>query len=375
MSQSVVVLDSRRNVTEEKYIEIFENGITIKTNEGNKIIESFLKKHNTENTKRAYRNSILEFFKFMYKEEMLPHLTFNMMIVNPSHALAYEEFLLNQLKEKKIKIATFNSRVRGIKQFYDWLIYHTTSNTTNEKIFNVNPFAKIKQRVENDSEGSEPLTLDEVELMLNNPYTKNKHLQERDLLILEMAISTGIRNTALITITEDNFYERDGNYILKVEDKGGKVAHMSINKYYDRLMKWYSIDKKLRTDDNGTIFNLHPHSANRIIREWAKSVGIKKKITFHSLRTTTACEVVRMSGGNLFKAQEVLHHADVKVTHRYVDKAKKIIYDAEHVLDGVDMIKKFDETIQEMSKDELVDLLLSLSKDIKTDIIRKIRGE
>lgn len=363
LTSGITKLDSSKEIT------IFKDGKTSTTNNGLEIIEMFLLQYKSDNTKRAYRNALYDFFKFFYKDS--GYLTFSMMVLSPVHAIAYNQYLGEQIDMGNIKTATSNLKIKAVKSFYDFLIYYTTDNE-GLQIFKINPFKDIVQRTENDVEGSEPLDMYEIELMLNNPYANSEHLQERNSLLLELAIATGIRNNALLMLKEENFINDGKDIYVETSDKGGKVAKMSVKFYYDRLMEWYNKDKATRgKEDNGTIFNLHPHSANRIIREWAKEVEIQKKITFHSLRTTTAVLIYRQSG-NMYKVQKALHHSRLETSNRYVDKSDTINRDAETVLIGDKVIKEFDNKVMNMSEDEMRVILLTLSNDVKLAIAKNI---
>jgi integrase len=147
-----------------------------------------------------------------------------------------------------------------------------------------------------------------------------------------------------------------------------------INNYYHELMEWYEADLKITGYQNdGTIFNMHPHSANRLIKEWAKNVKIDKKITFHSLRTTTACQVYHMFDENLGRAKAVLQHFHTETTDKYLKKEKRVNGDAENIVEVMKGVREnFEDIVREMSKDELVDLFLSLDTTTKMNVMRKL---
>jgi site-specific recombinase XerD len=357
--------------SERLELEVYVGGMYTTTASGDMIIEAYLSTLGSPHTVRLYKRSINEFFQFLYPEQTL---TARMLVIDPVHAMAYREEIAKDLNSGKIKSATFNAKIKGCKQFYDWLMGQTTLNTKGIKLFNINPFDTVKQVAENDAEGSEPLDPEEVLLMIDNPTGESKHLKTRNILLLEIAISTGIRSDALLGMTEENIVNIGGDWVINTQDKFNKETMKPINNYYEELMTWYKADLKVRgSQDNGTIFNLHPHSANRLVKEWAKDCKIDKKITFHSLRTTTACQVYHMYDENLGRAKAVLQHFHIETTDKYLNKEKRINRDAENLVEIMKGANEnFDDIIKGMSKEELVDLFIGMDLTVKMQIMRKI---
>jgi site-specific recombinase XerD len=333
------------------------------------IIETFLNELNSDSTKKSYRKSIFDFFNWLYGDKPL---SLQMMIIDPVHAGEYSSCCREELDSGDIKISTYNSRFKGIKSFYDWLITRTTSNTLDFTMMKINPFDVVKQMKEYDSQGSDALEPDEILAMLKNPYGRGKHAQERNTLMFVLAITTGIRNRALLTITEAKIVKMGEEWIINTIDKENKQALKPITNYYDRLMNWYNEDRKIRTDKDNTIFNIHPIHANKIISGWAKSVGIDKKITFHSLRATTAVRIYEDNDGNLAKVQLALNHSHMETSKIYVDKNNKINHDAENIIESLQNVGTFEEKMEQLSKEELLKILSSLNASTKMQILKNI---
>lgn len=371
MNNEVVILENDLEIVGKDFaMEVFQGGMYKNTRSGNDVIEAYLSTLNSKHTVRQFRKSISDFFTYLYGNDIISTQD---LVINPVKAVGYQESLKMLLNNGEMKTSTYNAKIKGVKYFYDWLITQTTLNTHDIKVFNINPFSSVKQKAENDSEGSEPLTPDEVLLMLNNPIGGTVHLQTRNILMLEIAISTGIRNNALLSITTDNIKTIDGKTVLSAKDKHNKVATRPITHYHQELLEWYNEDMKLRTDDNGTIFNLHPHSANKIIKEWAKEVGIQKKITFHSLRTTTAVQIYHLTDGNLGRTQLALNHSNSTTTKRYVVKENVINCDAENIVESIKNTEKnFEDFVNSLSAEQMREILLNMNTTTKIQIMNGI---
>jgi site-specific recombinase XerD len=75
-----------------------------------------------------------------------------------------------------------------------------------------------------------------------------------------------------------------------------------------------------KTFDDDKVFNLFNHSStiNHQLRDWSKTAGINKNITYHSSRHTFA--VMQLSLGTpIFTVQKLLGHADISSTMIYAN--------------------------------------------------------
>lgn len=336
------------------------------------IIKSFLNSLNSEQTKNQYSKSIWEFLYFTHGTL---ELRISDLILDPIHALNFYNFNLERYKNKEIKASTFNAKIKGASRFYDFLIANTSSNTKNIQLIKINPFANIKQIKEKDIEGSEPFTKEEMLMMIQHPYGSNDHIRLRNKLLFILGITTGIRCSALLNLTMDDIKHKEGVYYIDTVDKGGTPIKSAITMYYDVLNDWYNEDLKLRgydtalVNDNGKtpkIFNIHKNSANRIIKQWVESLGIckGKKISFHSLRTTT-CNEIFLNTGSIDQAQMCLNHKDNRTTKYYLDKANDIKHQGENIVSSLIQDQDLLVKLSLLSKEEIINKLMLLNEDTK----------
>ena len=226
---------------------------------------------------------------------------------------------------------------------------------------------------ETDSEGSMPLTAEEIMLMLDNPHGQNKHTQERNRLLLEIAVTTGIRNNALLALTDENLKIIDGVKLILTLDKGNKISKKPIPHYYDRLVNWYTTDCFMRKNGSKSIFNLTAKGANDVITKWAKAVGIEKRVTFHSLRTTTAVQIHSREGNSIDSAQTFLNHSHRETTQIYLNKTNDVNMAGVDIIEDMRKVERFAEELESYNKEDLVKALDTLPSSIKNQILNALK--
>lgn len=105
-------------------------------------------------------------------------------------------------------------------------------------------------------------------------------LEDKALIIL--GLTTGIRRGDIVNIEIENIYWN--NETLKFfERKKDRYLTIPLEKNVVNLLKMYvnALPKNQRY-----LFNFSDKTANRRLKKYVERVGIKKNITFHSLRAT-----------------------------------------------------------------------------------------
>lgn len=340
-------------------LELKQNQAITKESEYERIINMFLGTFKSKNTQRAYRKSINDFFIYLYGEDK--DITLQDMIIDTVVGTAYAQKHLKELQEGLIKISTYNNRIKGIKMFYSWLIMQTIVNTKQIQMLQINPFASVKTLSETDRQGSDYLTKEEIQLMLDNPMGSTEHIKQRNRLILLLALTTGIRREAISELTVDNVKVIGEDICIVTLDKGHKRTIKPINNIAKELRAWYQKDIATRSAaEVNNIFNITSGYANQIIVAWAKSVGIKKKITFHSFRISVAIQMYNDTKDK-YKVQKFLNHSNSTTTDVYLDKKNTIIHDGEKIVDNIINDTNITEVVKaklnSMNKEEIITLI------------------
>ena len=156
------------------------------------------------------------------------------------------------------------------------------------------------------------LTKDEVRELIN--ATKAK----RNRLIVEFLYSSGCRVSECIKLRLNDLDLREK--IARVKGgKGNKDRIIILSKEWIKHLKTCLRHRKVPSEYVFTLKNGKPLSADtvqRIVRNAAKTAGITKKVTPHTMRHSYATHLLD-AGENIRKIQELLGHSNLSTTQIY----------------------------------------------------------
>lgn len=172
------------------------------------------------------------------------------------------------------------------------------------------------------------LTVDEVFLLLETPNKKDTFMA-RDLAILELLYSTGMRVAELVSRNvEDLDFEAE---MLNVRGKGNKERLVPVGRpAREAVQAWLPSRQQLIQERagrglalekealflNGRGSRLTTRSVERMVRAYGERAGIPQTVTPHALRHSFATHLLEM-GADLRSVQELLGHASLSTTQRY----------------------------------------------------------
>lgn len=178
------------------------------------------------------------------------------------------------------------------------------------------------------------LSVEEIDLLIN-AIDLSKPQGQRNRTILECMYSCGLRVSELITLKISNLH-LDRGYI-KVEGKGkkerlvpiGNRAIKEINHYMEERKKIPSI---VREDGDILFLNRRGKRLTRvmifhIVKELARSIGLKKNISPHTFRHSFATHLID-GGADLRAVQEMLGHESIITTEIYTHLDSEFLRDA-----------------------------------------------
>lgn len=189
-----------------------------------------------------------------------------------------------------------------------------------------NPFDKLHIRIQSPKQLPRTIPEQVVQALLQNAY--NSYMSGsretlRDIVVLELLFSTGLRVSELCALSKDTFQLSDNELHLLINGKGRKERIIQITtKELLYLLKTYYNEFSKEIDAQGTIlFNrrgnpLSPQSVRRIINKYMKQAGIENHITPHMFRHTFATSLLE-AGMDIRYIQSLLGHSSISTTQIY----------------------------------------------------------
>lgn len=245
------------------------------------------------------------------------------------------DFIGERIREKNSK-TSIARKLSSIRSFFDFLV--------EKKILMHNPSEVISTP---KLEKKIPSFLSEKEA-INLLGEGESLIEKRDLCILELLYSSGLRVSELVSLNWENVNLK--NRVIRVKGKGKKERIVPFGSHAERrLREWFRLRfeiNKGNIDEQALFINLRggrltPRSVERIVKKYGVEL-IGKRITPHSLRHSFATHLL-MRGADLRAIQELLGHESLETTQRYTHlniKELKDIYQKTHPRSNLDSTSK-----------------------------------
>ena len=215
--------------------------------------------------------------------------------------------------------------ISGIKAFYKYLLLEDLIKNDPTQLLES---PKLPRKL------PEVLSVEEINQIIG-AIDLSKPEGERNKVILETLYSCGLRVSELINVKiTDIFF--DSNFI-KVTGKGDKERIVPMGSVAAKLIKQYIQEirshVKVKPGHEDVLFlNRRGAQLTRvmvfiIIKDLAKVVGIKKKISPHTFRHSFATHLIE-GGADLRAIQEMLGHESITTTEIYTHLDREYLRDA-----------------------------------------------
>ncbi len=183
-----------------------------------------------------------------------------------------------------------------------------------------------------------PVTLDADQLDSLLQSTGDSPLELRDLAVMELLYSSGLRLAELVAL-DLGAIDPDGDDDLEVIGKGNRGRHVPVGrKARQALQRWLAVRGDLATPDETALFvsrrgrRIHPRTLQQRLQRWALQHGANRGLHPHMLRHSFASHLLE-SSGDLRAVQELLGHSDISTTQIYTHldfQHLAQVYDAAH---------------------------------------------
>lgn len=271
-------------------------------------------------TKRAYVQAIKEFFG-----KDLCNITIeNMQAVTPEMANQYAMNLLNN----GLKRTSINRKLAALHSFYKFLCRRSVG------IMTYNPFDSGEgcirfKNAQKNYIAKRALVADEVKTMFDLAKMDNSIIGVRDLLVLELLATTGMRRAEVCEIKIGDIQLTQGVYAINIVGKGNKeriiVASNEVMGIINKYMNMRGITMKDK-DEYLLVSHANRKSGSgkvstnmiyRIVKHYAELADIDPDtISPHTLRHTFATQCIGM-GTPIQDVQQLMGHASINTTELY----------------------------------------------------------
>ena len=258
-----------------------------------------------QSSKRLYKRTLKQYFNYVEKTSLqLDNIT-------RANILNYKDSLL----DSGMSSLTVGSYLTVVRKFYEW--------TEANKIY-PNVAKGIKTPTRKQQFKKQPLQALQAKALLKHLKTTNK----RDLAIVNLLLRTGLRTIEVARANIEDITFKGNQRVLLVHGKGRdeKDAFVILTDKAYKPIESY-LEERGRTNIKEPLFTstsnnnkggrLSTRTISYIAKEALKAIGLdNKSFTAHSLRHTTAVNILR-AGGSLEMAQFTLRHTNPATTQIY----------------------------------------------------------
>jgi integrase/recombinase XerD len=225
------------------------------------------------------------------------------------------EYLLT-LRRKNYAEATVARKVAAIKSFFQYMQAEGTIRR--------NPAESLESpRVGRTL--PKPLSVTEVDELLEQPMKRNTPESRRDRAMLELLYATGLRVTELVSLDVDDMNMNNTHPYVRCMGKGSKERTIPIHEQAASAVVAYLNDGRAalvkNRKESALFVNRRGERLTRqgfwlILKQYAKEANITSPVTPHTLRHSFATHMLR-GGAPLRSVQELLGHANISTTQVY----------------------------------------------------------
>ena len=268
-----------------------------------------IKKH-SEHTIINYQNDLIDFLEF-----------------NNNKILKIDKNIVNKymqyMYDKNVSRSTISRRLSSLRSFYNYMY--------NNGYVDKNYFLLIKNP---KKEKSLPKYVKDIDIdkMFMVPDIRNP-LGQRNLLIIRMLYSTGIRVSELVNISIKDIDIKERT--IRILGKGNKERIVIFGNNTKEILEIYlnSGRYKLSNDNNNYLFlnkdgnKLSDRYVRKIIDDIIFKASITMHVSPHMLRHTFATDMLN-NGADLVSVKDLLGHESLNTTSIYThvsdDKIREI---------------------------------------------------
>lgn len=284
----------------------------LETTINNYLLYCKIQKRLDEKTLKAYKIDLIQFSSYSTKS--------NLIEININDMESFIAFLHSSFKPKTAK-----RKIASLKAFFHYLEY--------KDIITINPFNKMQIKFREPVTLPKVIPLPSLELLLKTIYMEHKSAKTlyqknktlKDIAIIELLFSTGIRISELCQLKKDDVNLIDNTILIC--GKGSKERRLQIGNH-DVLSILGDYQKSFfqQISSSGYFFpsksgsSLSDQYVRKMIKKYSSIAGINMHITPHMFRHTFATSLLE-ADVDIRYIQEMLGHSSINITEIYTHVA------------------------------------------------------
>lgn len=278
-----------------------------------------LTKQYSENTVRNYRNTLKRFSEYLEQMKIEHSNMIDLDVIN-----GYRHFLNKKTTLRKLKMSQKSQgyQIVVLRSFLKFMLKNGAV------VLNPNRLELPKTRMRRIEYLSETEIKKLIEGILSDKSkTTDEVIKKRNAALILTMFGSGLRLSEVLSLQKHDLNDSEGR--LVIQGKGGKVrttylapiASEAIVEYLklrksDKNPYLFVSFSRNRNPKNKIYKPLSPRMVQLLIQKYAKSLGIYKQITPHTLRHSFATKIL-FEGGDLRSVQTLLGHSSISTTQIY----------------------------------------------------------
>lgn len=256
----------------------------------------------SHNTVKAYRIDLQQFAAFTQDT-----------LIDKHGLSQYIMHLNSRFSPRSVK-----RKIASIRAFYHTLTFNG--------ILNSNPFEQFHIRIAAPRPLPRIIPQQTIHAILSSAYTAysagNRGVL-RDIVVLELLFSTGLRVSELCSLSKDNFLLNEDGIRLLINGKGQKERIIQLTTpEIIQVVTTYCREYRKEIEEQGAIlYNqakrpLSPQSVRQIIQKYLRKINVTTHVTPHMFRHTFATSLLE-AGVDIRYIQALLGHSSIATTQIY----------------------------------------------------------
>jgi integrase/recombinase XerD len=282
------------------------------------------------NTIAAYRNDLGQMEEFLASTAKsngngvgVPWLA-----INQGQVMEYILHLKSPRADGKgYSEATVARKVAAVKSFFSFL--------QAEGKVKVNPTETLASPKVGKSL-PKPLTVQEIDELLEQPMKRNTPEARRDRAMLELMYATGLRVTELVSLDVTDCELKGERPHVRLVGKGNRERQIPLlDQPVQEVEEYIRFARPRLVGERNELALFVNRRGERLTRQgfwlilkgYAQEAGISGRVTPHTLRHSFATHMLR-GGMDIHKVQELLGHANISTTQVYTQVDREHIREA-----------------------------------------------